>query len=106
MYWTKDFTTSHPSTFNTVGATVELLLNPRCPTPMTVISDATKFGRRERRNVLWVEDGVLHEGRNMKLGLFLMTKFGFGRSLFCLFLIFQLFVLFPGCSRYMMACSQ
>jgi len=83
IYWTKDVTTSHRSIFNTVGATVALLLNLRCPTPMTVISDATKFGRLERKNALWVEDGALHEGRNMKLGLFLMTKFWVG-SLFCL----------------------
>lgn len=77
--------TSHPSTFNTAGATVALLLNLRCPTPMTVISDATKFGRLERRNALWVEDGVLHEGRNMKLGLFLMTKFGLDLFSACYF---------------------
>lgn len=101
--------TSHPSTLNTAGGNrCTPVGSLRCPTPMTVISDATKFGRLERRNALWVEDGVLHEGRNMKLGLFLMTKFGLDLFSACYFLIFdiELTVLVLGCSRYMMVCSQ
>lgn len=75
--------TSHP-TFNTaVGNRCTPVGSLRCPTPMTVISDATKFGRLERKNALWVEDGVLHEGRNMKLGRIFDDEVWVG-FLFCL----------------------